>query len=188
MTSLLTRLVTDEQGQDLDRVRVADRDGCGGGTAGNSGARRRDQFGLQGVGHENARPLGATGSGGKLMQFRHDDSGHGHFSSRSIACVFDLRTRRIPNALTFGAALAALVFHRLIGRHRGRDGRGRRMGGWPLSVPAVLCHARHGWRRREASGRTGCMARTRASVVAGHLHGHCRRRPGRVDRGSPTAT
>jgi prepilin peptidase CpaA len=29
----------------------------------------------------------------------------------SIACVTDVRTRRIPNALTFGAAAAALVFH-----------------------------------------------------------------------------
>jgi prepilin peptidase CpaA len=28
-----------------------------------------------------------------------------------IACVPDVRTRRIPNVLTFGAALAALVFH-----------------------------------------------------------------------------
>jgi prepilin peptidase CpaA len=27
------------------------------------------------------------------------------------ACVTDLRTRRIPNALTFGAAAAALLFH-----------------------------------------------------------------------------
>lgn len=27
------------------------------------------------------------------------------------ACVTDVRTRRIPNALTFGAAAAALVFH-----------------------------------------------------------------------------
>jgi prepilin peptidase CpaA len=27
------------------------------------------------------------------------------------ACFFDLRTRRIPNALTFGAAIAALLFH-----------------------------------------------------------------------------
>ena len=28
-----------------------------------------------------------------------------------LACVTDLRTRRIPNLLTFGAALAGLVFH-----------------------------------------------------------------------------
>jgi prepilin peptidase CpaA len=28
-----------------------------------------------------------------------------------VACVTDVRTRRIPNALTFGAALVALLFH-----------------------------------------------------------------------------
>jgi Flp pilus assembly protein protease CpaA len=28
-----------------------------------------------------------------------------------IACVTDLRTRRIPNVLTFGAAIAGLVAH-----------------------------------------------------------------------------
>jgi prepilin peptidase CpaA len=32
-------------------------------------------------------------------------------SIASLACVFDLRTRRIPNWLTFGAAAAGLVFH-----------------------------------------------------------------------------
>jgi prepilin peptidase CpaA len=30
-----------------------------------------------------------------------------------VACVFDVRTRRIPNALTFGAAIAGVLFHRL---------------------------------------------------------------------------
>jgi prepilin peptidase CpaA len=33
----------------------------------------------------------------------------------AIACVFDLRTRRIPNALTFGAAVVALGFHLWVG-------------------------------------------------------------------------
>ena len=32
-----------------------------------------------------------------------------------IACVTDLRTRRIPNVLTFGAAALALVFHAIVG-------------------------------------------------------------------------
>jgi prepilin peptidase CpaA len=32
-----------------------------------------------------------------------------------IGCVTDLRTRRIPNALTFSAAVAAVVFHGLDG-------------------------------------------------------------------------
>jgi prepilin peptidase CpaA len=29
----------------------------------------------------------------------------------ALACITDLRTRRIPNVLTFGAAIAALLFH-----------------------------------------------------------------------------
>ena len=33
----------------------------------------------------------------------------------AIACVTDLRDRRIPNVLTFGAAALALVFHGMIG-------------------------------------------------------------------------
>jgi prepilin peptidase CpaA len=33
----------------------------------------------------------------------------------AVACVYDVRTRRIPNALTFGAALAALAFHAAAG-------------------------------------------------------------------------
>ena len=28
-----------------------------------------------------------------------------------VACVFDVRTRRIPNALTLSAAVAGLVYH-----------------------------------------------------------------------------
>jgi prepilin peptidase CpaA len=36
-----------------------------------------------------------------------------------VACVFDLRTRRIPNALTLTAALAALVFSIVTGGVRG---------------------------------------------------------------------
>jgi Type IV leader peptidase family. len=33
----------------------------------------------------------------------------------TLASVFDLRTRRIPNALTFGAAVAAALFHAITG-------------------------------------------------------------------------
>src|SRR5262245_64849156 len=32
-----------------------------------------------------------------------------------VACVTDLRTRRIPNVLTFGAAALALAFHGIVG-------------------------------------------------------------------------
>jgi prepilin peptidase CpaA len=31
-----------------------------------------------------------------------------------VACVFDVRTRRIPNLLTFGAAIAGLCFHAFV--------------------------------------------------------------------------
>ena len=48
-----------------------------------------------------------------------------------VACAFDLRTRRIPNALTFGAALAALVFHRLTG---GTDGAMLAASGWLVGL------------------------------------------------------
>jgi prepilin peptidase CpaA len=43
------------------------------------------------------------------------------------AIVFDLWRRRIPNALTFGAALAALVFAAVVG---GTSGLARAAGGW----------------------------------------------------------
>jgi prepilin peptidase CpaA len=48
-----------------------------------------------------------------------------------VACAFDLRTRRIPNALTFGAALAGLVFHRVMS---GSDGALLAAGGWLVGL------------------------------------------------------
>ena len=33
----------------------------------------------------------------------------------ALACISDLRTRRIPNALTFSAVAAALLFHFVTG-------------------------------------------------------------------------
>ena len=33
----------------------------------------------------------------------------------ALACISDLRTRRIPNALTFSAVASALLFHLLTG-------------------------------------------------------------------------
>jgi len=45
----------------------------------------------------------------------------------SIACVTDLRTRRIPNVLTFGAALAGLLYQFVNG---GIDGLGNGALGW----------------------------------------------------------
>jgi prepilin peptidase CpaA len=45
----------------------------------------------------------------------------------SIACVTDLRTRRIPNVLTFGAALAGLIYQFASG---GMDGISHAALGW----------------------------------------------------------
>jgi len=58
----------------------------------------------------------------------------------AVACAVDLRTRRIPNLLTFGTAVAALVFHLAVG---GRQGVAESAAGWivgaaMLMVPYVL--------------------------------------------------
>ena len=49
----------------------------------------------------------------------------------ALAAVTDVRGRRIPNALTFGAAAAALVFHAATG---GAAGLGISAGGWALGL------------------------------------------------------
>lgn len=52
-----------------------------------------------------------------------------------LACVTDLRTRRIPNLLTFGAALAALVFFVVTG---GMRGLGLSAAGWVVGLAVFL--------------------------------------------------
>jgi prepilin peptidase CpaA len=52
-----------------------------------------------------------------------------------VACVTDLRTRRIPNLLTFGAALAGVAYHAITG---GYTGMGHSVGGWAVGVLAFL--------------------------------------------------
>jgi prepilin peptidase CpaA len=52
-----------------------------------------------------------------------------------IACVFDIRTRRIPNALTFSAALAGLLFHF---SKTGVDGAQFAAGGWVVGLLLLL--------------------------------------------------
>jgi prepilin peptidase CpaA len=52
-----------------------------------------------------------------------------------LACIIDVRTRRIPNVLTFGAALAALLFHVSIGGWRGLA---FAAGGWALGLALFL--------------------------------------------------
>jgi len=49
----------------------------------------------------------------------------------AVACVYDLRTRRIPNVLTFGAAVAGLVFHAAMA---GASGAMTTVGGWLLGI------------------------------------------------------
>ena len=49
----------------------------------------------------------------------------------AVACVCDLRTRRIPNILTFGAALAAMA---TLGLANGADGLLVSVQGWLLGV------------------------------------------------------
>jgi prepilin peptidase CpaA len=51
------------------------------------------------------------------------------------ACVTDVRSRRIPNVLTFGAAAAAVVVHGLV---EGVAGLGASVGGWLLGAALFL--------------------------------------------------
>ena len=53
----------------------------------------------------------------------------------AIACVTDLRSRRIPNVLTFGAAFAGLVYQLATG---GIDGLGQGALGWLVGVVAFI--------------------------------------------------
>ncbi len=52
-----------------------------------------------------------------------------------VACGFDLRTRRIPNWLTFGAAAAGLAFHFVSG---GMSGAERSAAGWAVGIALLL--------------------------------------------------
>ncbi|HET9832285.1 MAG TPA: prepilin peptidase [Vicinamibacterales bacterium] len=52
-----------------------------------------------------------------------------------VACGFDLRTRRIPNVLTFGAALLAMAFNVVA---HGSSGFMTASGGWLLGVVLFL--------------------------------------------------
>ncbi len=48
-----------------------------------------------------------------------------------VACITDLRSRRIPNVLTFGGAAAALIFHGLMPQGHGLASAGL---GWVVGV------------------------------------------------------
>ena len=53
----------------------------------------------------------------------------------ALACMTDIRTRRIPNVLTFGATIAALVFH---GSTAGTSGLATSVGGWMVGAALFL--------------------------------------------------
>jgi prepilin peptidase CpaA len=53
----------------------------------------------------------------------------------AIACVWDLRCRRIPNVLTLGAAVAAVGFHAVVG---GIDGGVTSAAGWLVGVALLF--------------------------------------------------
>jgi prepilin peptidase CpaA len=52
-----------------------------------------------------------------------------------VACVTDLRSQRIPNVLTFGGALAGVVFHAVSGR---ADGFLLSLSGWAVGIAVFL--------------------------------------------------
>jgi prepilin peptidase CpaA len=53
----------------------------------------------------------------------------------AVACVADVRTRRIPNVLTFGAAALGFGFHGLTG---GLTGLGSALAGWAIGTALFL--------------------------------------------------
>src|SRR5262245_37614279 len=53
----------------------------------------------------------------------------------AIACASDLRTRRIPNVLTMGAAIAGLLFHVVTG---GWSGGAASVAGWAVGMGIFL--------------------------------------------------
>ena len=52
-----------------------------------------------------------------------------------VAAAWDLRTRKIPNVLTFGTALAAVLLHGLTG---GLSGAGMALAGWVVGLALFL--------------------------------------------------
>src|SRR5688572_6624724 len=56
-------------------------------------------------------------------------------SVAAVACGIDLRTRRIPNLLTFGTAAAALIFHFVT---TGSHGIAGSAGGWAAGVAMLV--------------------------------------------------
>ena len=95
-----------------------------------------------------------------------------------MAVAWDLSTRRIPNALTFGAALAGFVVHGYAG---GWSGAGMSVAGWFVGVacflPVFLLRGM-GRRRRQAARRDWCMDRSGRDGLGRALFEHRRGRAG----------
>ena len=93
------------------------------------------------------------------------------------ACVYDLRTRRIPNGLTFGAALATVTFHGATG---GTTGLMASAGGWLLGIalffPFFALRGLGGG-DVELLGAFGAWLGPVAVFHVGSISAHCRRRP-----------
>lgn len=60
---------------------------------------------------------------------------YGALGVSAIACITDVRTRRIPNVLTFGAALAGLIFHLATGSVAGLE---QSIAGWFVGLLLFL--------------------------------------------------
>ena len=56
-----------------------------------------------------------------------------------VACAWDLKTRRIPQLLTLGGALAGVVFHILNG---GWDAGMASVVGWTVGIAIFFCRLR----------------------------------------------
>ena len=105
---------------------------------GRSGSRdsNRDQHSVFSVEYRHPGPLAAPKSWRGLLRFlcpwlfRSRPSLRS--SSRSLAAVIDVRTRRIPNILTFGAALCACLLH--VSTRRALRASALSVAGWLIGV------------------------------------------------------
>ena len=89
----------------------------------------------------------------------------------TVASAWDIRTRRIPNALTFGAPIVALVVHLSLDGMSGGIEHARRLGARTRPVSSTLRARRYG--------------RGRCQVVSGvrRMDGTVERPPNRAGRG-----
>ena len=156
----IRRLIVDEDGQDVVEYHASDRRYRTGRLRSvRVDIRQHQQRGYRQLGHRRERLMGTART---RSNHEHSDEAIIHWAALTvavIACITDLRTRRIPNVLTFGAAIAALVFHVVTG---GWSGALTSAGGWlagvaRLFLPHFFPGRLGGW-RREAARRARCLA------------------------------